>query len=107
MELMRQKDDKKAELDLLSSKLPEDLWMDDLDALEHALDDFEAAIKADMKQEAKSRSKAVVPGSSKGQASKPKKKAAKAFDSDMEESDIEVSGKLFKSFVHYSLQLEN
>jgi hypothetical protein len=43
---MRQKDDKRAELDLLTSKLPEDIWMDDLNALENALDDFEAAIKA-------------------------------------------------------------
>ncbi len=61
--------------------------MDDLDALEAGLNEFEAAILADQKQEAKSRSRAVVPGQ-KLVVKKAKAKAKKAsYDSDMSESE--------------------
>ena len=41
--LTAERDEKKRELDVLSSKTAEDIWLEDLDALELALKDFEVS----------------------------------------------------------------
>ena len=39
-----ERDEKKRELDILAAKTAEDLWLEDLDALEIALSDFEVRV---------------------------------------------------------------
>ena len=51
---------RRKELDILAAKTPEDLWLEDLDALEVALDSFEGELVAAEKQEAAARKKAQV-----------------------------------------------
>ena len=58
--LTLERDEKKNELDILTSKTPEDLWLEDLDALEEALDLFEGDLVAAEKQEEAARKKAQV-----------------------------------------------
>ena len=55
-----ERDEKRKELDILAAKTPEDLWLEDLDALEVALDSFEGELVAAEKQEAAARKKAQV-----------------------------------------------
>ena len=58
--LTLERDEKKDELDVLAAKTAEDLWLEDLDALEESLDAFEGELVAAEKQEAAARKKAQV-----------------------------------------------
>ena len=55
-----ERDEKRNELEILMAKTPEDLWLEDLDALDDALDLFEGELVAAEKQEAAARKKAQV-----------------------------------------------
>ena len=58
--LTAERDEKRNELEILMAKTPEDLWLEDLEALEDALDSFEGELVAAEKQEAAARKKAQV-----------------------------------------------
>jgi DNA topoisomerase-2 len=110
-EMRRQRDGKRDELDALCAMSAERLWEDDLDALEIALGDYEAAIDDEKKEELAQRKKATnargnKQSSSKGASSrakkvapKPKKKAyssdddsdGDAFIVDDDDSDFEAT----------------
>ncbi len=79
-ELVQQRDGKKSELDALACKTPEDLWLEDLDALEHALDDFDQSFEDAKSQEAAAQQKASRNAANKKGGKKPKK--ASKYDSD-------------------------
>lgn len=83
--LTSQRNEKKAELDLLLSKLPEHLWQEDLDALEAALDSFEGEIDEAKRLENKARRTAGAARSHKmAGGAKPK---ARTQDSDSNDDD--------------------
>jgi DNA topoisomerase-2 len=88
--LTAQRNEKRAELDALLAKTPESLWLEDLDALELALDDFEAELEEAKRLESKARKAAGV-ARSKKMAGKPKaaRKAKKAHGSDSNDDDDE------------------
>ena len=86
--LTAQRDEKKAELDLLLGKVPEDLWLEDLDALEAALEVFEGEIDEAKKQEGKARRVAGAARTAK-QSGKPKSKAKKSSYGSNDESEDE------------------
>ena len=85
-ELINQRNIKREELDELLSKTAERLWVEDLDALELALDDFEAAVDDEKKQEVAARKKAAgnLKKAGGGRGAKPKKKRAADSDDDSE-----------------------
>jgi len=86
--LTAQRNEKRSELDALLAKTPESLWLEDLDALELALDDFEAELEEAKRLESKARKAAGV-ARSKKMAGKPKaaRKAKKAHGSDSDDDD--------------------
>jgi len=86
--LKSQAADKRKELDTLLAKTPEDLWNEDLDALELALDDFDQVFAEAELTESRARSKAVKNRAAGGGGKKSAKKA-KAYDSDMSDSEEE------------------
>ena len=63
--LRQERDAKREQLDELMSKTSEDLWREDLDALESALDSFDAEIALAEKEESAARTKAAKAGQSK------------------------------------------
>jgi DNA topoisomerase II len=84
-ELCKEREAKREALDTLMRKTPGDLWLEDLDALEVALDAFEAEIENQKSNESAARKKA-----GKGRKGKPTKKRAASVDSDSEmDSDFE------------------
>lgn len=80
-ELVQQRDGKKGELDTLACKSPEDLWLEDLDALENALDDYDQSFEDAKSQEAAAQQKASRNAANKKGGGKKPKKASK-YDSD-------------------------
>ena len=95
--LTAERDSKKDELDVLSAKNSSDLWLADLDALEEALDVFEAEIEEakDLENKAMKKankagkgSRAIANGKAKA-AQKSKGKKAKHYDSSDEEDRSE------------------
>jgi len=78
-ELIGLRNAKRGELDVLISKSAEDLWLEDLDALELALDDFDSALEEATKQEDAARKKANQSRNNKdkGKAQKPRAKVMK------------------------------
>ena len=60
-----ERDGKRAELETLSLRRPQDIWITDLDALETALDVFEEAIEEDKRQEQAAQRKAGKAGTAK------------------------------------------
>jgi DNA topoisomerase-2 len=73
-----ERDAKREQLDDLMAKSPEDLWHEDLDALEIAMDDFDAEIAEAKLEETAARNKAVKARGGKGKATSKGKKAAPA-----------------------------
>jgi DNA topoisomerase-2 len=100
-----ERDAKRQQLDELMAKTPEDLWHEDLDALEVSLDQFDADIAEAAEEESAARKKAVKArgkaGAKAKKAAPAKKKTAKKtsydsddltedeFDDDAEDSDFE------------------
>jgi len=84
--LKSQAAEKRRELDTLLAKTPEDLWNEDLDALELALNDFDQVFAEAELTESQARSKAVKNRAAGGGK---KAKKGKAYDSDMSESEDE------------------
>jgi DNA topoisomerase-2 len=78
-ELIALRNAKRGELDVLISKSAEDLWLEDLTALELALDDFDSALEEATKQEDAARKKANHSRNNKdkGKAQKPRAKVMK------------------------------
>ena len=64
--LRAERDAKREQLDELMAKTPEDLWTEDLDALEGALDDFDADLEEAEQEEDAARQKAVRAQGAKG-----------------------------------------
>lgn len=77
--LSAERDAKREQLDELMAKTPEDLWRDDLDVLEVALDDFDNQLAEVELEESAARSKALKARGGKGKASAKEKKAAAAI----------------------------
>jgi DNA topoisomerase II len=79
------------EISILKAKSPESMWLEDLDALEKALDDIENAdAEEDASSTAASKKKTgtgAVKKSSKGGSKKVKRSNAKKFDDDNDEED--------------------
>ena len=90
-ELRRQRAEKAEEVDELSATSPEQLWSNDLDAIEEALTERDADIAADLREEmnaqAKNSARNKKKAASKAKAAKKAKKKFDEWDSDLEESD--------------------
>jgi len=90
-ELRRQRAEKAQEVDELNATSPEQLWSNDLDAIEEALTERDADIAADLKHEVNAQSKNSARNKkkavSKAKAAKKSKKKVDEWDSDLEESD--------------------
>lgn len=88
-ELINQRDGKRAELDRLNARTAEDLWLEDLAALEAALDQYEAAIDAEKVQEQAARKKAKGDKAAKlrGGGGKPSSRVIKKKSSHSDEED--------------------
>lgn len=91
-ELSKQRDEKNQELKILSSKSAEDLWIEDLDALEIALTEFEDDLELADKHESSARQKAnrlaKKPLAMIKPASKPK--IIKKYSSDDEDDEDDL-----------------
>ncbi|CAM9234820.1 unnamed protein product [Ectocarpus fasciculatus] len=88
--LTAERDVKKEQLEELSGKTPQDLWLADLDALDLAINDFEADIEEGKRQERIAQKKAGKAGQAKrgGQGKKvPKKKTGRSGDSDEDSAE--------------------
>jgi DNA topoisomerase II len=89
-ELCKEREAKREALDTLMRKTPGHLWLEDLDALEVALDAFEAEIENQKSEENAARKKAGKGGKGRKGAKPAKKRAQLDSDSEMEEdSDFE------------------
>lgn len=90
-ELIALRNAKRGELDVLISKSAEDLWLEDLNALELALDDFDSALEEATKQEDAARKKANHSRNNKdkGKAQKPRAKVMKGKDKGGSDDDSE------------------
>ena len=88
-QLQAELDEKQAQVTTLRGKSPGDLWLEDLDALEVALDEFENAVAVQNEEAARARKKQNSGKSAarRAPAKKPKKRAA---DSDSEDDDDDV-----------------
>mmetsp|Transcript_33371 Transcript_33371/g.74997 ORF Transcript_33371/g.74997 Transcript_33371/m.74997 type:complete len:1397 (+) Transcript_33371:148-4338(+) len=90
-ELRRQRAEKADEVDELNATSPEQLWSNDLDAIDEALTERDADIAADLKEEmnaqAKNSARNKKKAASKAKAAKKAKKKVDEWDSDLEESD--------------------
>jgi len=88
-ELINQRNIKRAELDELLGTAAETLWLNDLAALELALDDFEAAVDDEKRQEVAARKKAIhnANNKSKGKSSSKSSSKKKKHGSDSEDDD--------------------
>eukprot|EP00604_Paraphysomonas_vestita_P002078 CAMPEP_0174819746 /NCGR_PEP_ID=MMETSP1107-20130205/3173_1 /TAXON_ID=36770 /ORGANISM="Paraphysomonas vestita, Strain GFlagA" /LENGTH=901 /DNA_ID=CAMNT_0016033833 /DNA_START=245 /DNA_END=2951 /DNA_ORIENTATION=- len=86
-ELCKERDTKRDALDTLMRKDPGQLWLEDLETLEVALDEFEDNIEKEKKSEIAARKKATKAGNKKrGGAQKISKKRTNKYNSD-EDSD--------------------
>lgn len=80
--LTAERDEKKAQLEILSRKSPQDLWLADLDALEVAIDNFEAEIDEGKRLERIAQKKAGKDGKAKRNQAKKASKAKNYSDDD-------------------------
>lgn len=90
-DLCKERESKRDALDTLMRKSPGQLWMEDLDTLEAALDDFEADIERQKSEESAAQKKAGKASRAKKAAKSSKKRAQHGSDSesDEQESDFE------------------
>lgn len=87
--LSNEKNSKRKELEMLMDKRPEDLWLNDLEELELALDMFDAAIEDGKRLEKVAQRRANV--NRKGQAKRKVKKANSSDDESSEEDSDDDS----------------
>lgn len=83
--LCAERDVKKAELEALEATSPKQIWLNDLGAIEVALDEREAAIEAAAKEEKEAREKSKQ-GQAKGSKKKASRKTSKKRKSEFMES---------------------
>jgi len=81
----------------LEKTAPSQLWIDDLDAIEEALDERDAAMEAAEQNEQKAQKKNKKHQAKKAAAKKSKKKKKGEWDSDLESDDSEEDVIMFES----------
>ena len=80
--LRADRDSKKAQLEALEITTPNEIWLKDLDAIELALDNRDAAIEAALKEEKEARDKSEQAQTKAGKKKPPRKTAKKRKSSD-------------------------